>query len=104
MQSNFFGDSFARENIAVVVPNDAEQEYIHDKLMSEIELGIFNEATRQELTAIIARMKNRDGIDAVILGCTELPLILSSDISEVPLLNTTEIHVAAICRRCMASA
>ena len=104
MQSNFFGDSFARENIAVVVPNDAEQEYIHDKLMSEIELGVFNEATRQELAAIIARMKNRDGIDAVILGCTELPLILSSDISEVPLLNTTEIHVAAICRRCMASA
>lgn len=102
MQSNFFGDRFAKEGIAVVVPSDQEQQYIHDKLVSEIELGILKDATRQELLSIITSMKNRSAIDAVILGCTELPLILNGG-SEVPFLNTTAIHVAAICHRCMQS-
>lgn len=101
MQSNFFGDRFASEGISVVVPDNHEQQYIQDKLVNEIELGIFNEATRQEFLAIITRMKNCHDIDAVILGCTELPLILNGEGSEVPYLNTTAIHVAAICQRCL---
>ena len=101
MQSNFFGSRFAKEGIVVVVPNDHEQQYIHDKLVSEIELGIFNESTRQELLAIISRMRERDNIDAVILGCTELPLILNDGMSKISFLNTTAIHVAAICKHCM---
>lgn len=101
MQSNFFGDRFVKEGIVVVVPSDHEQQYIHDKLVSEIELGIFNEATRQELLAIISRMNERDNIDAVILGCTELPLILNEGMSKIPFLNTTAIHVAAICQHCI---
>ncbi|MBS1189756.1 MAG: aspartate racemase [Rhodocyclaceae bacterium] len=101
MGANFFGERFAREGIAVVVPNLDEQQYIQDKLMTEIELGIFNEGTRQGLLSIIANMKKRDDIDGVILGCTELPLILADGTAEVPFLNTTAIHVAAICRRCM---
>jgi len=101
MQSNFFGDRFASEGISVVVPDNHEQQYIQDKLVNEIELGIFNDATRQEFLAIITRMKNCHDIDAVILGCTELPLILNGEDSEVPFLNTTAIHVAAICQRCL---
>lgn len=101
MQSNFFGDRFASEGISVVVPDNNEQHYIQDKLVNEIELGIFNEATRQEFMAIITRMKNDHDIDAVILGCTELPLILNAADSEMPFLNTTELHVAAICQRCL---
>ena len=101
MQSSFFRDRFAKDNIAVVVPNDDEQLYIHQKLMTEIELGIFTEATRKQLLLIIDAIRTRDNIDAVILGCTELPLILNDGDSTIPFLNTTEIHVAAICQRCM---
>ena len=101
MQSNFFGDQFASEGITVVVPNSDDQHYIQDKLVTEIERGIFHEATRQEFQSIITRMKNDHNIDAVILGCTELPLILDEQASEVPFLNTTAIHVAAICQRCL---
>lgn len=99
MESNFFGDRFSKEGITVVVPTDQEQQYIHEKLVSEIELGIFNDATRRQLLSIIMGMLDRDNLDAVILGCTELPLILSEDVLEVPFLNTTAIHVAAICQR-----
>lgn len=103
MQSNFFGERFARDGITVVVPNDREQQYIHEKLMNEIELGIYSEVTRRELLSIIARMQSRDNLDAVILGCTELPLILDEDASAVRLLNTTAIHVAAICQQYLAA-
>lgn len=102
MQANFFGARFAREGIAVVVPDAEEQQYIQDKLIGEIERGVFSAETRQGLLSIIARMGRRDGIDAVILGCTELPLILEEGAAALPFLNTTAIHVAAICARCAA--
>lgn len=100
MQSTFFADCFGREGLAIVVPDAAEQAYIHEKLFTEIELGIFREETRQGLMAIVAAMQARDEVDGVILGCTELPLILDCNDSGIPFLNTTAIHVEAICRYC----
>jgi len=101
MRNTFFGDQFAKENIAVIAPNMDEQEYIHEKLMSEIELGIFADPTRRQLLSIVENMRGRHNIGAVILGCTELPLVLSDKFSKIPFLNTTEIHVAAICQHCI---
>lgn len=96
MRHDFFSPEFAREGISVVVPMPEDQEYIHHKLMTEIELGIFTEETRAGLLAIIEKMEQLFGIEGVILGCTELPLILQDGMSRLPLLNTTAIHVAAI--------
>ena len=96
MGSNFFAPPFAARGIQVLVPPVDDQEYIHAKLMSEIELGIFTPETRAGLLAIIERMIASDGIDGVILGCTELPLILEKDEFGIPFLNTTAIHVESI--------
>ena len=101
MQSTFFADSFARQGMAVVVPSEAEQAYIHTKLFDEIEHGIFRDETRQGLLEIIASMKRRDDIDGAILGCTELPLILKQGDTGIPFLNTTALHVDAICKYCL---
>ena len=101
MQSNFFGNRFAKEGISVVVPTTEEQEFIHDKLVKEIELGIFSNETQNELMSVIDSMVERNNIEAVILGCTELPLILNQIDSKLPLLNTSEIHVSAICNCCL---
>ena len=100
MQADFFANSFLPHGISVAVPGSADQEYIHQKLVTEIELGIISEDTRQGLVDIVNRMIQRDGIETVILGCTELPLILSEKDICIPLLNTTEIHVSAICDAC----
>lgn len=99
MQTNFFAPPFAEQGISVVVPAVADQEYIHEKLMSEIERGIIRDETREGLWAVIERMAAREGIDGVILGCTELPLILERSPSGIPLLNTTAIHVESIVNR-----
>jgi len=96
MQANFFAPPFAAAGVEVMAPASDDREYIHDKLITEIELGIFTEETRQGLVAVVERMKQSDQIDGVILGCTELPLILGEGDCGIPSLNTTAIHVEAI--------
>lgn len=100
MQANFFSPPFSSQGISTVVPSTTDQEYIHDKLMTEIELGIITDETRKGLLEIIERMIARDTIDGVILGCTELPLILDTSESGIPFLNTTAIHVESIVNYC----
>jgi len=102
MQGRFYQDVFAAAGLALVVPDEAEQAYIHDKYMSELVKGVLVPETRERLLAIVAQLKAREGIDAVILGGTELPLILrDTTASGVPLLDTTVIHAKAIVARAM---
>ena len=79
-----------------MIPNETEQAYIQDKLMTEIELGMFRDETRRGLLGIIKRMMADDTIEGVILGCTELPLILPESQLGIPFFNTTKIHVESI--------
>ncbi len=96
MQGRFFPDVFAREGITLVVPAPDEQDYVHDKYMGELVNGIFLPETREGLLEIIGRLRKREHIEGVILGGTELPLILR-DVSgqDIPFLDTTQIHVRA---------
>lgn len=101
MRSRFYQDVFADDNISIVVPKEQEQEYIQHKLMTEIELGKFYEETRKGLLAIVKRMVEEDSIQGLILGCTELPLILTRDEFGIPFLNTVKIHVESVVRYCL---
>ena len=101
MQSDFFQKPFHDRGMSVVVPEEADQQLIHHRLFSEIELGIIKDSTREELLAITQRMRNKDHIDSMILGCTELPLILDKDEYGIPFLNTTAIHAESIVRYCI---
>ncbi len=101
MAADFFRKPFRERGMEVVVPLPEEQLFIHEKLFSEIELGIIREETREDLLAIAKAMIGRDGIDSLILGCTELPLILPGEAHGIPFLNTTAIHVEAIVGYCL---
>lgn len=101
MQNKFYQEVFDRENIEIVVPNEDEQHYIHNRLMTEIEIGIFKDETREGLLKIIERMKDEEGIKGVILGCTELPLILTKDEFDMPFINPTISHVESILKYCV---
>ena len=102
MAEAFYKQPFIAAGMSVVVPSDGEQRLINHKLFSEIELGIFTEATKVELLAIVKRMVDEEGIDSLILGCTELPLILTESQFGIPFLNTTAIHCEAIVSHCLA--
>ncbi len=97
MQSQFYPKVFLREGIALIVPTAEEQEYIHDKYVNELIPGRFLDQTREGLLGVAQRMKEREGIEALILGGTELPLILTDSTAVgIPFLDTTEIHVNAV--------
>ncbi len=98
MQSDFYQKTFQRKGMAVVVPEAEDQRLIHHRLFTEIELGILRESTRRELLGIVRRLADERGIDSLILGCTELPLILDREEYGIPFLNTTAIHVEGIVR------
>jgi aspartate racemase len=101
MEAEFYKKPFITKGMSVVVPSEEEQQVIHHKLFSEIELGIFKDSTREELLAIARRMVDENGIDSLILGCTELPLILKESKYDIPFLNTTAIHCESIIRNCV---
>jgi len=95
MQGRFFHDVFTRAGITLVVPADDEQAYIHEKYLGELVNGVFLPETRERLLEIIHRLKESYGVEGVILGGTELPLILRDACSNIPFLDTTKIHVDA---------
>jgi aspartate racemase len=93
MNGQFYSDVFARAEISVVVPGPEEQGYIHHKYMNELVNGVFLPETRDRLLEIADRLRARAGIEGLILGGTELPLLLDATGGRVyPLLDTTKIH------------
>jgi aspartate racemase len=97
MQGRFYPDVFTRAGIELVVPGTDDQAFIHDKYMNELVNGVFLPETRQRLLGIVDRLIESDRVDGVILGGTELPLILrETEHRGLPLLDTTSIHVQRI--------
>ena len=103
MAARFFPEVFAQAEITLVVPDAAEQEYIHDKYMNELVNGVFLPATRDGMLAIIERLRAEDHISGIILGGTELPLLLGGvKDAGIPFLDTTHLHVEQIVTRILS--
>ena len=97
MQGRFYPEVFARKGIALAVPRAEEQDYVHDKYLNELIPGKFLPQTRDGLLKIARRLRDEEAIEALILGGTELPLILTDSAAlGIPYLDTTQIHVEAI--------
>jgi aspartate racemase len=94
MQGGFYQRVFAREGITVAIPEPGDQEFIHETYLNELVNGIVRTQTRERYIAIARRMKAEQGIEALILGGTELPLLLRGAIDiGVTLLDTAHLHV-----------
>lgn len=93
---DFYKLSFIREGIQVIIPNAEEMSLIDKRITSELEYGIIRQETLAEFQKIIARMRDEDKAETVILGCTELPLLLNDANSPLPVLDTVAIHTRAI--------
>ena len=97
MRGRFYPEVFSREGIAIVLPGEDEQAYIHDKYMNELVRGVFLPETRGRLLTIADRLIDQEGIEGLILGGTELPLMLRDDTHRgIPLLDTSRIHVKGV--------
>ncbi|WP_181217216.1 aspartate/glutamate racemase family protein [Bacillus subtilis] len=96
IENDFFRKPFIFNNIEMVVPNQSEQEYIHRKIVEELENGIVDTETKTGFLSIINQMIDRDGIQGIVLGCTELPMIIKKEDLNIHSLNTAEIHINKI--------
>lgn len=103
MQAKFYPDVFARVGIRLVTPNPDDQTFIHTKYMDELLNNQFLADTRTAILSIVDRLHREQNVAAVILGGTELPLLLTGEQHNgVPLLDTTRIHVDVLLRHLFA--
>ena len=93
MEQDFMKKDLRMAGIDVVVPDKADREMVAKKIFEELEFGVVKESTLQEFNAIIAKMQNEHQIEAVVLGCTELPLILNDENCVLPCLDSVAIHI-----------
>lgn len=100
MEAPFYPEVCALRGIDVVAPDAADRAWIHERYITELLEGEFRDETRERVVSIVGRLKAEKDIDGVILGGTELPLLLPGpSVAGVPALDTTALHVAAIVRR-----
>jgi len=103
MRANFYPEEFERAGITLVRPTEPEQSFIHEKYLGELLENRFLPETRTAILRIAERMKQEEGVEAIVLAGTELPLLLrESNSSGVEFLDTTVIHVEAIVDRLLS--
>ncbi|WP_346236334.1 aspartate/glutamate racemase family protein [Niabella insulamsoli] len=91
MEQDFFKNKLAEQGIETVVPDEAGRAYIAEKLEAELYKGIVKEETRASLLQIIDQLV-ANGAEGVVLGCTEIPLLIQQQHLSVPAFDTTKIH------------
>ena len=102
MEGGFYPAVFSRRGLSVIIPEEPDRRIVDERYFGELVHGTFREDTRVEISQVVDRLIER-GVDAVILGGTELPLLFrAGDLPRAPTLDTTAIHVAAAVERLLA--
>lgn len=96
MTGTFFQKVFAAHGIEVVAPAEEEMRYIGEKIETELELAQVVPETQKRLCEIAERLAAEEQVQAIVLGCTELPLILKDSLLSVPCLDVMKIHIAKL--------
>ena len=97
MEKTFYQESLARRGIAVLVPDAEDREYVNQVIYDELVAGQIRDESRAGYVAIVDKLARR-GAEGIILGCTEIPLLLAGADVDVPLFDTTTIHAEAALR------
>ena len=93
MEQDYMKKDFVQAGIDVIIPKEEERALIAKRIFEELEVGVVKESTRKEFNDIILRMKQESGIEAVVLGCTELPLLLQNENCALPCMDSVAIHM-----------
>jgi aspartate racemase len=94
MENDFFKKRVISRGIDVNIPDEADREFIHQTIFSELFSAIINPDSKKRFLSIMARLAD-DGAQGIILGCTEIPLLIKQEDTTLPVFDTTEIHALA---------
>ncbi|MCL5021819.1 MAG: aspartate/glutamate racemase family protein [Nitrospirae bacterium] len=96
MEENFYRDRLEKKyGLKVVIPNKAERDYINKVIFDELCAGKILKESKEQFIRIIKRQVKEEGAEGVILGCTEIPLLIKQEDVSVPVFDTTAIHSEA---------
>jgi aspartate racemase len=96
MEGDFYRKSLDKNGIMLSIPGEEDRKYIDDKTMTELADGKIELSTQEKLVKICRKMVESEGIEALILGSTELSLILNEKVLGLPVLDTTRISIKAV--------
>jgi aspartate racemase len=95
MEEDFYvGRLRERHGLDVLVPEEADRRIVHDVIYDELCVGVVNDGSREEYRRIMARLVER-GAQGILLGCTEIDLLVGADDASVPVFDTTALHARA---------
>jgi aspartate racemase len=94
MTMDFYKQKLATNGIDTIIPDAADMDFVHNTIFEELGKGQFTDATKQRYLHIIDRLVTK-GAQGIILGCTEIPMLLTQADVAVPVFDTTRIHAAA---------
>lgn len=95
MTEDFYKIKLKEQNIETLIPDKEDIDYINDKILGEMLKNIFKAETKSQFLKIIDKLKVQ-GAQGIVLGCTEIPLLIKQEDSDLPLFDTTIIHSNAV--------
>jgi aspartate racemase len=98
MQADFYQDSLSKYGIEVIVPNKEDQNYVNTVIWDELTHHILTSESKKGYSEVIKRLES-EGAEGVILGCTEIPLLITQEDSPIPVFDTTTLHALAALRK-----
>lgn len=94
MEEDFYTSKLAAAHIRTIVPEKADREFINATIYDELLKEIFKDESKKRLLEIMNKLEQR-GVQGIVLGCTEIPLIIKDEDFHLPMFNTTAIHARA---------
>jgi len=94
MELDFFKDKLLQKGITAIIPSEEDRKFIHQSIFEELGRGIFTESTKKQYLEIIKKLA-LEGAEGVILGCTEIPMLIKPSEIAIPAFDTTQIHSTA---------
>jgi len=94
MEQSFYKDRLAKHGIDVIVPDEADRQTVHDVIYGELCKGVCLPSSKMAYLNVIERLQ-QSGAQGVVLGCTEIPLLLKQEDTVMPLFDTTYLHAEA---------
>ena len=94
MENSFFKDQLTRHGIETIIPSNPDKDYIHNSIFNEFTKGIFSNETKRKYLDIISQLQI-EGAEAIVLGCTEISLLINQSDCKIRLFDTAAIHSKA---------
>ncbi len=103
MEKDFYKAKLKSEQILAIVPETDDRDYIQRTIDQELLMGIISEGSRKRFVGIMEKLRSQ-GAEGIVLGCTEIPLLIQQEDTDLPVFNTTAIHSLAAVEFALGSA